>query len=138
MQSTPKNPDLVYAGTGHGHKGNHDRDHKEGLYKTVDGGANWEYIDELPPAEVSHIEFHPRNSDIILVSFGENKCGGCGGMPEGKRIYATDDGGGNWYFVSGEFTERQQVVMDIVFDPSGEIIYGGADDGFIKGRIVLK
>lgn len=133
----PKNSNIVYVGTGHEHEhiGEGANDHKDGLYKTIDGGEHWEYVAGLPQAEVSHIEFHPQNSNIILVSFGENNGGGPN--PEGRGIYATIDGGGNWYFVSEGFTARQQVVMDVVFDSSGDILYAGTDDGLFKGEIEI-
>lgn len=128
----PQNPNIIYAGVGHGHQ--EEESHK-GLYRSADGGESWKYIEDLPWAEVSHIRFHPKNSAIILVSFGEVAPDH---KPEGKGIYATIDSGENWYFVSDGFTERQQIVMDVVFDSRGDIIYAGTDDGLFKGEIEIK
>lgn len=133
----PSDPNVAYAGTGHGHDGGPGENRDGGLYRTVDGGDTWTYFEQLPRADVSHVEFHPRDSDRVLVSFGENRCGGCGGTPDGRGIYATVDGGANWYSVSDGYTERQQVVMDVVFEATGEVVYAGTDDGVFRGAFVL-
>jgi photosystem II stability/assembly factor-like uncharacterized protein len=92
----PTNPDIVYAAAlGHGHGPQQDR----GVYKTIDGGENWErilFIDENTGA--ADLAIDPKNPDHILVgmwsifinNWGLNSGGSGGG------IYRSKDGGDTW------------------------------------------
>ncbi len=116
----PRQAEIAYAGT------------DEGLYKTTDGSRNWQRLEGLPRDAVHAIALHPTNPDMIAVAFGENQCGGCWTSPSGQGIYLSRDGGGSWAWVTPGFTQRQQVVLDVVYSPQG-VLYAGTDDGFFKG-----
>ncbi len=143
----PENPNHVLTGLGHAHAHIHiDEAHEDeghtaqeehgsgkGLYESTDGGLSWSQVSSLPAEEVSHIEFHPINPNIIMVSYGENRSGGGGGLPKGFGLYLTMDGGRHWIQTASSFTAREKVVMDVVLSSDGERIYVGTDDGFYRG-----
>ncbi|TEU12441.1 MAG: tetratricopeptide repeat protein [Anaerolineales bacterium] len=81
----PKNPDIIYAGTG-------DRDNlaNDGIYKSTDGGKTWKSISAGLPLNPSGrhysiltIAIDPNDSQIIYA-------GGYGGL------YRSTDGGNSW------------------------------------------
>ncbi len=92
----PTNPDIVYvAALGHTHGPQQER----GVYKTTDGGVNWErilFVDENTGA--ADIAIDPQHPDHLMVgmwsihinTWGLNSGGAGGG------IYRTKDGGSTW------------------------------------------
>jgi len=92
----PRNSDIVYVAA----QGNVWKDGGErGLYKTIDGGKNWERILHITEnTGISDIIFDPLNPDILLVSsyqrrrhVGKLVAGG----PNGG-IWKSTDAGKNW------------------------------------------
>jgi len=95
----PKNSDIIYvAASGHEWTNNRER----GVYKTVDGGKNWEkvlYVDEMTGA--IDLLMDPGNPDVLYASFWQrvrkkwndprNEKG-----YTGSGIYKTTNGGKNW------------------------------------------
>lgn len=80
------NPNIIYVadgtGIGNGNYGNF----SSGVYKSIDGGYNWQfleidYTDEKPAA--TDLLIHPTNDDIIFVSSFEG-------------IHRSIDGGNTW------------------------------------------
>lgn len=70
-----------------------------GLYKTIDGGENWEKILEISEnTGINSMVMDPRNSDVIYASSEQRRRHvhtKIGGGPE-TAIYKTTDGGKNW------------------------------------------
>ncbi len=100
----PENPDLVYvAALGHLYSENEER----GLYKTTDGGQNWEKI--LGPVVrekhigVVDVVMHPADFDILYAATYDKErkpwTFNLGGP--GSRIYKTTDAGKTWTELSG-------------------------------------
>lgn len=92
----PENPEIVYAGV----QGSAWGDHPErGVYKTTDGGENWEkilYTNEQ--TGVGDMVMDPSNPNKLIVAMWQFyrkpwtlKSGG-----EGSAMYITHDGGKNW------------------------------------------
>lgn len=136
----PQKSDVVYVGLGHiqplASEGEHSKG-EQGLFQSKDGGKSWQRIEGLPELQPSKIRFHPKNPNIILVSFGEHICGACNyRYPQGAGVWGSADGGEKWYNLipEGIFTKRQLAVMDIVFKDEGTM-YAVTDDGVFKGEL---
>ena len=95
----PKNPDIVYvAASGHEWTNNKER----GIYKTVDGGLNWEkilYIDQETGA--NDLVMDPSDSNTLYASTWQRmrkKWNDPRNEPDykGSGIYKTNDGGKTW------------------------------------------
>jgi len=92
----PRNSNVVYvAAQGPLFSPGGDR----GLYKTTDGGANWNAVLTISPdTGISDILFDPRNADVIYASaYQRRRAVGqmIGGGPEGG-IFKTTNGGRQW------------------------------------------
>lgn len=93
----PDNPDVVFvAAIGNAFDANEER----GIYKTVDGGKNWNkvlYINDK--IGFSDLEFHPTNPEIVYAGAWKAQRKPwtiiSGGMQEGG-IYKSADGGESW------------------------------------------
>lgn len=69
-----------------------------GLWKTLDGGVNWEVITDfcLPSIGIKSIAVQPNNLDIIYVSTGFNAGIAFSDHNYGFGLFKTTDGGINW------------------------------------------
>ncbi|MCB0106549.1 MAG: glycosyl hydrolase, partial [Caldilineaceae bacterium] len=92
----PKNPDIVYvAALGHAFGTNEER----GIYRTTDGGKNWERIlYKSAKAGAADLTFDPNNPNVIYASLWEchrNFWELSSGGPD-SGIYKSTDGGDTW------------------------------------------
>ncbi len=105
----PKNHNVVWAGTG---ENNHQRalGYGDGVYKTVDGGKNWENMGLKASRQIGMIAIRPDNTDIVFVA-AEGSAWGPGGD---RGLYRTKDGGKTWEKVLeiSENTGVNNVIMD--------------------------
>jgi photosystem II stability/assembly factor-like uncharacterized protein len=96
IEVDPRNPDVVYvAGLGH----TYGRQKERGVYKTTDGGNNWEhvlFVDEGTGAV--DLAMNPKNPDIVFAAFWsiDIKTWGLNSGGPGGGIYRTKDGGKTW------------------------------------------
>jgi len=61
----------------------------ERIYRTIDGGENWENISGgLPNLNITYIAIHPENPERIAVSLS--------GFEDGEKVYTSEDGGDSW------------------------------------------
>ena len=109
--------DIIYVGTGEknssrsSYSGN-------GIYKSSNGGKNWEYLGLDDSHHIGRIVLHPDNSDIIWVAslghlYSENS---------DRGIYKSIDAGKIWNKTL--FVNNRTGAIDIVIDPSNpDILY---------------
>ncbi len=97
----PRNPDIVYvAALGHTHAPQQER----GIYRTMDGGRNWErvlFADENTGA--SDITMDPNNPRVLFAGMWTvemHHWGRESGGP-GSGIYTSRDGGDTWRKLTG-------------------------------------
>lgn len=106
----PINPHTVWVGTGENVGGRH-VGFGDGVYKSMDGGKNWENMGLGASEHISEIVIHPENSEVIFVAVQ-----GPLWNPGGDRgLYKSIDGGESWKKVLGN--EEWTGVTDIAIDP---------------------
>lgn len=134
----PRNSNVVYVaaeGSVWGPGG------ERGLYKTTDGGENWERI--LFVSEhtgINHATMDPRNPDVIYATSEQRRrhfFTKIGGGPE-SAVYKTTDGGKNWQKLTSGLPSGHVGGMCIEVSPANpDIVYliaEAADDngGFFR------
>ena len=91
MAVSPSNPNIIYVGTGEGmHRP--DLSVGDGMFKSIDGGKNWQHIGLEDIQQVGRVIVHPTNPDIVFVA-------GMGhpyGANEIRGIFKSIDGGKTW------------------------------------------
>lgn len=92
----PRNSDVVFVaaeGSAWGPGGD------RGLYKSTDGGQNWEKVLEISKhTGVNNVTFDPRNPDVMYATSEQRRRHvhtKIGGGPE-SAVYKSVDGGENW------------------------------------------
>ena len=67
MTLDPNNPNVVWVGTG---ETNSQRSvaFGDGVYKSLDGGQNWENVGLPESEQIGLITIDPRNSDVVYVA----------------------------------------------------------------------
>ena len=80
----PTCPDTIYAGSCGG-----------GLFKTIDGGANWFPIfDDQPYLAIGEITLDPQNPEVIYIGTGDPNISGYPFIGDG--VYRSNNGGQSW------------------------------------------
>jgi len=160
----PKNPDVVYvAANGHEWTNNKER----GVYKTVDGGKNWEkilYVDEETGA--NDLIMDPSDSNTLYASTWQRmrkKWNDPRNEPDykGSGVYKTTDGGKTWKPINEGLPEakfRGRIGIDLCLSKPNVIYafvdsydfgreltaeerasqYGFPSSGIIKGATVFR
>lgn len=101
----PTNGSIAYAAAATG-----------GVYKTLDGGANWFPVgDALPNLNAGDLAIDPVSPQTVWLGTGEPN-GGHNNFP-GQGVYRSLDGGGTWQFMGlGNSVTIGRIVID-PFDP---------------------
>ncbi len=105
----PNNSNVVWVGTGE-NNAQRSVSYGDGVYKSIDGGRNWENVG-LPQSEhIGRIIVDPRNSNIVYVASQGPVFNGGGD----RGLYKTTDGGDTWEKIldAGEWTGVSDLVMD--------------------------
>ena len=106
----PNNPYVIWVGTGENVGGRHVA-YGDGVYRSQDGGANWENMGLKESRHISKIIIHPENSDIIWVAAQ----GPLWSKGDERGLYKSIDGGQSWKKVLGD--NEWVGVTDILIDP---------------------
>ncbi|MFT5215701.1 MAG: photosystem II stability/assembly factor-like uncharacterized protein [Glaciecola sp.] len=108
---SPSHPNVIYVGTGEGlHRP--DLAVGDGMFKTIDGGKNWEHIGLNDVQQVSRVIVHPTNPDIVFVA-------GLGhpyGANEMRGIFKSVDGGKTWKKTL--YINHNTGAIQVEFDPN--------------------
>ncbi|MEM1188604.1 MAG: glycosyl hydrolase [Pseudomonadota bacterium] len=85
------NPDIVYIGTGETQlRGNIMQG--DGVYKSIDGGENWENIGLRDTQAISRVRVHPSDPDVVYVA----ALGHPYGPNEQRGVFRSCNGGESW------------------------------------------
>ncbi|MCP4553755.1 MAG: hypothetical protein GY834_17330 [Bacteroidetes bacterium] len=112
----PNNPDnIIYVGTGETWPRN-SVSIGDGLYKSKDGGANWEKLGFEKSERIANIIINPDNSNEIYVAV----LGALWSDSNERGVYKTTDGGATWEKVL--FVNQKTGAADLAMDPTNPTI----------------
>jgi len=113
----PNNPEVLYAGTGEANASSYSF-LGDGMYKTTNGGENWENIGLNTSAYVGRIIVDYSNSENVYVA----ACGNLFSVGGERGIYRSQNGGMDWEQVL--FVNDSTSGVDLVQHPENpEILY---------------
>ncbi|MDE0771323.1 MAG: hypothetical protein OSB25_03855 [Salibacteraceae bacterium] len=107
----PSNPSIVWAGTGEGNPRN-SQSSGIGIYKSIDGGKNWELAGLEHTKTIHRIIVDPTNSAVVYVA----SLGSAWGPNEDRGVFKTINGGETWEKML--FINDTTGCADLVMDPS--------------------
>lgn len=108
----PNDPDkTIYVGTGETWTRN-SVSVGDGLYKSVDGGSNWNKIGFENSDRIANIIVNPKNSKEVYVAV----LGALWGDSEERGVYKTLDGGDTWEKML--YVDQKTGCADLTIDPS--------------------
>lgn len=112
-----KDPDIVYVGTGEAN-GRNSSPWGAGVFKTIDGGKNWEFLGLKETHHIGRIIIDSQNPDIAYVA----AVGHLWGPNEERGLYKTTDGGKNWDKIL--YIDENTGATDVAMDPvNNNILY---------------
>jgi photosystem II stability/assembly factor-like uncharacterized protein len=105
------NPSVIWVGTGEGNPRN-SQNSGRGVYRTLDGGRNWELMGLEDTRNIHRVIIHPDEPNTIWVGaqgpqWGDN---------ENRGVYKTTDGGKTWDLVLKGSNDVG--IGDLVIDPN--------------------
>lgn len=117
----PKDPNIIFAGTGETN-GGFSTPGGQGLYRSKDGGLNWTLVanTDVAGTNCSQIVVDPANSQIIYVATGS-----------GKGVLKSIDGGDTWRKVS---TAGSPVSIAINAQDPAKIYFGAQGGGVYRSH----
>lgn len=132
----PQDPNIVYvAAIGHLYSDNPER----GLYKTIDGGENWEKILYTSPRTgCVDVLIHPENSNELFAIMWEHDRAAWGHTQTGDEsaVYHSTDAGENWVKIENGLPSGETIgKMGMAIAPSNpDIMYTIVDNRTPKGE----
>ncbi|MGH9857004.1 MAG: WD40/YVTN/BNR-like repeat-containing protein, partial [Acidobacteriota bacterium] len=103
-------PETVWVGTGESDTRN-SSSIGTGLYKTTDGGENWQLIGLEKSERIARIAIDPKNSNTVYVAVP----GHLWNANEDRGLYKTTDGGKTWQKIL--YINADTGCSDVVIDP---------------------
>lgn len=115
----PSNPEVVWVGTGESNVRN-SVSFGDGVYKSTDGGKNWQHVGLKDTERISAIAINPQNPDIVYIG----ALGHAFGPNDERGVFMTTDGGKTW--TKTLYIDNQHGVSDLEIDPTNpNILYAG-------------
>src|SRR6266436_6006015 len=126
MALAPSNPKIIYVGTGINTIFS-DSSYGDGIYKSVDGGENWQHIGLEDTRHIGRILVDPRNPDVVLVA----AMGHSSGPNEERGVFRSTDGGRSWKKVL--YKDNVTAAVDLCFEPGNpRVVYATLWHGIRK------
>ncbi|MFK7952553.1 MAG: WD40/YVTN/BNR-like repeat-containing protein, partial [Ekhidna sp.] len=108
----PKDPDnKIWVGTGEIWTRN-SVSVGDGLYKSIDGGVNWDKVGFEKSERISSIEIHPENTNIMHVGV----LGALWSDSDERGVYRSEDGGVTWKKTL--YIDETTGCADVIMDPN--------------------
>ena len=108
---SPLNPDLVWVGTGEGNPRNSHTSGR-GLFRSLDGGASWDFMGLEETRNIHRILIHPRDPNTVYVA----ATGSAWGDSPARGVYKTTDGGRTWNHILS--IDERTGCAELIMDPS--------------------
>lgn len=105
------NPSEIWVGTGEGNPRN-SQNFGDGIYKSINGGKNWEKMGLSESRSIHRIIIDPNNPSIVYAAV----LGSTNGPSAMRGVYKTTDGGKTWKRLL--FNNELTGCADLVIDPS--------------------
>ena len=104
------NPSVIWVGTGEGNPRN-SLNGGYGLYKSIDGGKNWQLMGLEKTRHIHRVIVDPTNPNTVYVA----AIGSPWGEHPERGVYKTTDGGKTWAKIL--YTNPKSGAADLVMDP---------------------
>jgi len=85
-------PNVIYVGMGEHPVRGVMTSHGDGVYKSTDGGKSWRHMGLESTRQISGVQVHPHNPDLVYVAAQ----GAPYGPSEDRGVYRSTDGGVTW------------------------------------------
>lgn len=105
------NPSVIWIGTGEGNPRN-SLNGGYGVYRSLDGGKNWELMGLENTRHIHRIIIDPTNPNVVYVG----SIGSPWGEHSERGVFKTSDGGKTWNKIL--FANNKTGVADMVMDPT--------------------
>jgi photosystem II stability/assembly factor-like uncharacterized protein len=126
MTLAPSNPNIIYVGTGV-NTIFADSSYGDGVYKSADGGENWQHLGLEESRHIGRILVDPHNPDIVLVA----AMGHSSGPNEERGVFRSADGGRSWKKVL--YKDNVTAAVDLCFEPGNpRVVYATLWHGIRK------
>jgi photosystem II stability/assembly factor-like uncharacterized protein len=111
---------LVWVGTGE-RANRQSSSWGDGVYRSRDGGRNWENVGLRDSHHIGRIALHPTDPQVVYVA----AMGHLWGPNDVRGLYKSTDGGGSWERIL--FVDDDTGVVDVALDPGNpEIVYAAS------------
>lgn len=107
----PNQPETIYVGTGEAN-GGHNNFPGGGVYKSMNGGATWQFIGLELTTSIGRIIVDPANSNRVFVA----AVGSYFAKDSDRGVYRSENGGQTWQQVL--FVNDSTGAIDLVIDPN--------------------
>jgi photosystem II stability/assembly factor-like uncharacterized protein len=87
----PSNPSILWIGTGEANN-RQSSPWGAGVYRSNDGGRNWQFMGLENTRHIGRILIHPSNPEVVYVA----AVGNLWAESEDRGVYRTEDGGTTW------------------------------------------
>jgi photosystem II stability/assembly factor-like uncharacterized protein len=135
----PNNSNTIWAGTGENVSGRH-VGYGAGVYRSRDGGQNWDEMGLDNSQHIGMIKVDPRDSNVVFVA-AQGPLWSAGGD---RGLFKTTDGGQNWRKVLGEghgntdVDDRYTGVSEVFMDPRNpDVMYAVVWQKFRNVAVLL-
>jgi photosystem II stability/assembly factor-like uncharacterized protein len=117
----PSDSDVIWVGTGEANDRN-SSGWGDGVYRTTDGGDNWQNVGLKNSRAIGRVIVHPKNAETAYVAASGNLWADGGE----RGLFKTTDGGKTWKAVlqAAAPHNARTGCSDVAFDPTNpEIVY---------------
>ncbi|MCB0558840.1 MAG: glycosyl hydrolase [Lewinellaceae bacterium] len=119
----PSDPNVVYVGMGEHPVRGVMTSHGDGVYRSLNGGKDWQYLGLPNSRHIAAIQVHPNDPDVVYVAVQ----GALYGPSLDRGVYYSNDGGQNWQQLL--FVNETSGACDLSMDSNNpRILYAGMWD----------